>query len=79
MLDHIGFPVSDYARSKAFYESALRPLGYGLVMEVTPEMFEMLEAIYEPPVPAELESAVLSVSDAGRAAAPGAAQPEAVD
>jgi catechol 2,3-dioxygenase-like lactoylglutathione lyase family enzyme len=38
MLDHIGFPVSDYARSKAFYEKVLAPLGYGLVMEVTPEM-----------------------------------------
>jgi catechol 2,3-dioxygenase-like lactoylglutathione lyase family enzyme len=37
MLDHIGFPVSDYARSKAFYEKALAPLGYRVVMEVTPE------------------------------------------
>ena len=34
MLDHVGFPVSDYARSKAFYEKALSPLGYVLVMEV---------------------------------------------
>jgi len=34
MLDHSGFPVSDYARSKAFYEKALAPLGYSLVMEV---------------------------------------------
>jgi catechol 2,3-dioxygenase-like lactoylglutathione lyase family enzyme len=34
MLDHIGFPVIDYARSKAFYEKALKPLGYELVMEV---------------------------------------------
>jgi catechol 2,3-dioxygenase-like lactoylglutathione lyase family enzyme len=34
MLDHIGFSVSDYARSKAFYEKALAPLGYSLVMEV---------------------------------------------
>jgi catechol 2,3-dioxygenase-like lactoylglutathione lyase family enzyme len=34
MLDHTGFPVSDYARSKAFYEKALAPLGYMLVMEV---------------------------------------------
>ena len=49
------------------------------VMDVTPQMFEMLEAIYEPPAPAELEGAVLSVSDDGRAAAPDAAQPEAVD
>ena len=35
MIDHIGFPVSDYPRSKAFYEKALVPLGYSLVMEVT--------------------------------------------
>jgi predicted kinase len=47
--------------------------GETFVMEVTPEMFEMLEAIYEPPAPAELEGAVLSVGDDGRAAARGAA------
>jgi catechol 2,3-dioxygenase-like lactoylglutathione lyase family enzyme len=35
MLDHIGFPVSDFARAKAFYEKALAPLGIGVVMEVT--------------------------------------------
>ena len=34
MIDHVGFPVSDYARSKAFYERALAPLGYLLVIEV---------------------------------------------
>ena len=34
MLDHVGFPVSDYLRSKAFYEKALAPLGYILIMEV---------------------------------------------
>jgi catechol 2,3-dioxygenase-like lactoylglutathione lyase family enzyme len=34
MIDHIGFPVSDYARAKAFYLKALAPLGYGLIMEV---------------------------------------------
>jgi catechol 2,3-dioxygenase-like lactoylglutathione lyase family enzyme len=37
MLDHIGFPVADFARSKAFYERALAPLGFGLVMEFTAE------------------------------------------
>jgi catechol 2,3-dioxygenase-like lactoylglutathione lyase family enzyme len=37
MLDHIGFPVSDFARSKSFYDAALAPLGYRIVMEVTPE------------------------------------------
>ncbi len=34
MLDHVGFPVSDYPRAKAFYEKALAPLGYTLIMEV---------------------------------------------
>jgi catechol 2,3-dioxygenase-like lactoylglutathione lyase family enzyme len=34
MLDHVGFPVLDYARAKAFYEQALKPLGYELIMEV---------------------------------------------
>jgi catechol 2,3-dioxygenase-like lactoylglutathione lyase family enzyme len=37
VLDHIGFGVSDFARSKAFYEKALAPLGYRIVMEVTPQ------------------------------------------
>jgi catechol 2,3-dioxygenase-like lactoylglutathione lyase family enzyme len=33
MIDHFGFPVSDYERSKAFYTKALAPLGYALIME----------------------------------------------
>lgn len=37
MLDHIGLNVADYKTSKAFYDKALAPLGYGMVMEVTPE------------------------------------------
>jgi catechol 2,3-dioxygenase-like lactoylglutathione lyase family enzyme len=40
MIDHIGFPVSDYARSKSFYTKALAPLGYGLVMEVGADVTE---------------------------------------
>ena len=35
MLDHVGIPVSDYERSKAFYSAVLRPLGYDLVYEVS--------------------------------------------
>src|SRR5690606_19881241 len=31
VIDHVGFPVSDYERSKRFYEQALAPLGYTLV------------------------------------------------
>lgn len=33
MIDHVGFPVSDYAKSKAFYEKALAPLDYTLIKE----------------------------------------------
>ncbi len=33
MLDHVGFGVSDYERSKAFYSDALAPLGLSLLME----------------------------------------------
>jgi len=53
--------------------------GETFVHEVSPEMFEMLEAVYEPPTPAELEGAVLNVSDDVGAAAPSEAQPQAVD
>ncbi|MBB3770956.1 catechol 2,3-dioxygenase-like lactoylglutathione lyase family enzyme [Angulomicrobium tetraedrale] len=35
MIDHIGFPVADFARARAFYASALAPLGLAVVMEVT--------------------------------------------
>jgi catechol 2,3-dioxygenase-like lactoylglutathione lyase family enzyme len=33
MLDHVGFAVSDYERSKAFYAKALAPLGIALLLE----------------------------------------------
>ena len=33
MFDHIGFGVTDYEKSKAFFLQALRPLGIGVVME----------------------------------------------
>jgi catechol 2,3-dioxygenase-like lactoylglutathione lyase family enzyme len=33
MLDHISLRVADYERSKKFYEAALAPLGYTLMME----------------------------------------------
>jgi len=37
MIDHMGLGVSDFEKSKAFYTTALRPLGIGIVMEVTAE------------------------------------------
>ena len=33
MVDHVGFAVADYGRSKAFYEKALSPLGLTLIKE----------------------------------------------
>jgi catechol 2,3-dioxygenase-like lactoylglutathione lyase family enzyme len=33
IIDHITFNVSDYARSKTFYEQALAPLGIKLLMD----------------------------------------------
>jgi len=36
MLDHVGFTVSDYERSKAFYAEALAPLGLALLLEPVP-------------------------------------------
>lgn len=37
MLDHVGFAVADFARAKAFYERALAPLGYTLIMQFGPD------------------------------------------
>jgi catechol 2,3-dioxygenase-like lactoylglutathione lyase family enzyme len=37
MIDHIGLVVSNMERSKAFYLNALKPLGIGVIMEVSAE------------------------------------------
>ena len=37
MLDHIGLAVRDIARSRAFYEQALAPLGYRVLAVIAPE------------------------------------------
>lgn len=34
MIDHTGVTVSDFTASKAFYEKALAPMGYALIMEL---------------------------------------------
>jgi predicted kinase len=52
--------------------------GETFAREVPPEMFDMFEAIYEAPAPAELEGAVLSVTTSAELAAPGDAQAEAL-
>ena len=38
MIDHIGIIVTDFASSRAFYEKALAPIGYGKLMELGPEI-----------------------------------------
>jgi catechol 2,3-dioxygenase-like lactoylglutathione lyase family enzyme len=37
MIDHIGVAVADMGRAKAFYVSALEPIGIGVLMEVSAE------------------------------------------
>lgn len=37
MIDHFGLSVSDFARSRAFYEAALAPLGACYLFTVPPE------------------------------------------
>ena len=37
MIDHTGLAMSDPVRSRRFYEQALAPLGYKLIMEVPTE------------------------------------------
>ena len=37
MIDHLGISVSDFARSRAFYDAALAPLGAAIMMTVPKE------------------------------------------
>jgi len=37
MIDHTGLKMSDPARSRRFYEGALAPLGYAVLMEIPKE------------------------------------------
>ena len=41
MIDHIKLHVADAERSKAFYERALAPLGYKVIMEPAPQVVGM--------------------------------------
>lgn len=38
MIDHVGLSVSDYRKSKVFYEKVLAPLGYAFLFEVPKEL-----------------------------------------
>ena len=37
MIDHIGLPVSDFARATEFYLKALSPLGISMIMQISAE------------------------------------------
>jgi catechol 2,3-dioxygenase-like lactoylglutathione lyase family enzyme len=37
MIDHIGIPVADIEKARAFYDKALAPLGLGRMMDLTAE------------------------------------------
>ncbi len=37
MIEHISVPVSDYQKSKAFYQHTLAPLGYELIRDYGPQ------------------------------------------
>lgn len=37
MIDHMVLPVTDVMKAKAFFDAALKPLGFGVVAEMTPE------------------------------------------
>jgi catechol 2,3-dioxygenase-like lactoylglutathione lyase family enzyme len=41
MIDHIKLHVADAARSRAFYEQALAPLGYTVIMQPAPGVVGM--------------------------------------
>jgi predicted lactoylglutathione lyase len=46
MIDHLSLPVSDFARSRAFYIAALKPLGYEMVMEFSREQIPELASAH---------------------------------
>jgi predicted lactoylglutathione lyase len=43
MLEHVSIPVTNFAKSKKFYQAALKPLGYKLQRDYSPEAAGFLE------------------------------------
>ncbi len=43
MIEHVTVPVSDWGKSKKFYEAALKPLGYALYRDYGPDAGGFLE------------------------------------
>jgi hypothetical protein len=66
MIDHIGFPVSDYQRSKAFYLKALAPLDYSLVMEVTQEQTGLILRLVSAPMASRISGSAARAASKSR-------------
>ena len=49
MIDHVGVGVSDPARSRRFYEQALAPLGYKVIMQTPVEHTGLEACCHTPP------------------------------
>ena len=52
---------SDVRRARVAERNTIR--GENFAIEVSPEMFDFIEGVYEPPGPGELDGAVVSVSE----------------
>ncbi|RLT89417.1 MULTISPECIES: VOC family protein [unclassified Ketobacter] len=53
MIDHMGISVSDFEKSKQFYQAALSPIGYTLIMELPASVTKHTDVagFGEPPKP----------------------------
>jgi len=73
MFDHVTIKVNDLQSSRAFYETVLRELGYGVVLEVkgfavgfethTHDMFEITQASAASPVSSAVHVAFAAKSE----------------
>jgi predicted kinase len=61
LVFHIVDAPQDVRRARVAGRNVVR--GESFAIEVSPDMFDFIEGVYEPPEPAELEGAVISVSD----------------
>lgn len=58
---HFVTAPQEHRRARVAERNVVR--GEGFAIEVTPELFDFIEGVYEPPEPAELAGAIVSESD----------------
>ena len=61
LVFHFVDAPQDVRRARVADRNVIR--GESFAIEVTPDLFDFIEGVYEPPEPGELKGAVLSVSD----------------